>query len=211
MNDLKTARWAVNDTKTMLAAAEKTNLASLKRPGDKGTIKKTSSGKFQPQLFIKELNTQRALGSCDTVEEAAEMLAEANDKLKRKEAVFTAPLKKQAKHGSVRCPCPPSALHISIQPLTLTMLTTLHLVLQASMTAEERELMVEAEAIKAAQKTAKEILGFPKEEKKKQVKKVQDRAAAPSNGAVGLPQQKRAPEGGMARWLARSAVQGCAV
>ena len=207
MNDLKTARWAVNDTKTMSAAAEKTNLASLKRPGDKGTIKKTSSGKFQPQLFIKELNTQRALGSCDTAEEAAEMLAEANDKLKRKEAIFTAPVKKQAKHGSVRRPCPPSALHISTRALTLTMLTTLHLVLQASMTAEERELMEEAEAIKAAQKTAKEILG----KKKKRVKKVQDRAAAPSNGAVGLPQQKRAPEGGMARWLARSAVQGCAV
>jgi hypothetical protein len=45
----------------------------------KGSIKKTSSGKFQPQLFIKELNTQRALGSCDTAEEAAEMLAEANE------------------------------------------------------------------------------------------------------------------------------------
>ena len=207
MNDLKTARWAVNDTKTMPAAAEKTNLASLKRLGDKGTVKKTSSGKFQPQLFIKELNTQRALGSCDTAEEAAEMLAEANDKLKRKEAIFTAPVKKQAKHGSVRRPCQPSALHISTRALTLTMLTTLHLVLQASMTAEERELMEEAEAIKAAQKTAKEILG----KKKKRVKKVQDRAAAPSNGAVGLPQQKRAPEGGMARWLARSAVQGCAV
>ena len=211
MNDLKTARRAVNKTKTMSAAAEKTNLASLKRPGDKGTIKKTSSGKFQPQLFIKELNTQRELGSCDTAEEAAEKLAEANDKLKRKEVIFTAPVKKQAKHGSVRRPCPPSALHISTRALTLTMLTTLHLVLQASMTAEERELMEEAEAIKAAQKTAKEILGFPKEEKKKRVKKVQDRAAAPSNGAVGLPQQKRAPEGGMARWLARSAVQGCAV
>ena len=134
-------------------------------------------------------------------------MAEANDKLKRKEAIFTAPVKKQAKHGSVRRPCPPSALHISTRALTLTMLTTLHLVLQASMTAEERELMEEAEAIKAAQKTAKEILG----KKKKRVKKVQDRAAAPSNGAVGLPQQKRAPEGGMARWLARSAVQGCAV
>ena len=123
MNDLKTARRAVNKTKTMSAAAEKTNLASLKRPGDKGTIKKTSSGKFQPQLFIKELNTQRALGSCDTAEEAAEKLAEANDKLKRKEAVFTAPLKKQAKHGSVRRPCPPSALHISTRALTLTTLT----------------------------------------------------------------------------------------
>ena len=90
------------------------------------------------------------------------------------------PVRQQAKHGTVRCTCPPSALHISIRALTLTTLTTLHLVLQASMTAEERELMEEAEAIKAAQKTAKEILGFPKEEKKKQVKKVQDRAAAPS-------------------------------
>ena len=88
------------------------------------------------------------------------------------------------------------------------MLTTLHLVLQASMTAEERELMEEAEAIKAAQKTAKEILGFPKEEMKKQVKKVQDRAAAPSNGAVGPLERKQAPQGPMARWLARTAVQG---
>ena len=77
MNDLKGPAAAVNDTKGMAGAAQKTKPASLKRPGDKGTIKKTSSGKFQPQLFIKELNTQRALGSCDTVEEAAEMLAEA--------------------------------------------------------------------------------------------------------------------------------------
>ena len=73
------------------------------------------------------------------------------------------PVRQQAKHGTVRCTCPPSALHISIRALTLTTLTTLH---QASITAEERELMEEAEAIKAAQKTAKEILGFPKEEKK---------------------------------------------
>ena len=195
----------------MPAAAEKTNLASLKRPGDKGTIKKTSSGKFQPQLFIKELNTQRALGSCDTAEEAAEKLAEANDKLKRKEAIFTAPVKKQAKHGSVRCPFPPSALHIGTRALTLTTLTTLRLVLQASLTAEERELMEEAEAIKAAQRTAKEILGFPQEETKKKVNKAQDKITAPSNRVSGPPQQKRAPEGGMARWLARSAVQGCAV
>ena len=85
MKDLKTARWAVNDTKTMPAAAEKTNLASLKRPGDKGTIKKTSSGKFQPQLFINELNTQRALGSYETAEEAAAVLAAANDKMKNKQ------------------------------------------------------------------------------------------------------------------------------
>ena len=138
-------------------------------------------------------------------------MAEANDKLKRKEAIFTAPVKKQAKHGSVRRPCPPSALHISTRALTLTTLTTLRLVLQASMTAEERELMEEAEAIKAAQRTAKEILGFPQEETKKKVNKAQDKITAPSNRVSGPPQQKRAPEGGMARWLARSAVQGCAV
>ena len=41
------------------------------------------------------------------------------------------------------------------------------------MTAEERELMEEAEAIKAAQETAKEIFGFPQEETKKQVNKAQ--------------------------------------
>ena len=51
----------------------------MKRAGDKGSIKKTTSGKFQPQLFIKELNTQRALGSYETVEEAAAVLATAND------------------------------------------------------------------------------------------------------------------------------------
>jgi hypothetical protein len=67
VNDPKEAASAV----TMPAAAKKTNLASLK---------KISSGKFQPQLFIKELNTQRALGSCDTAEEAAEKLAEANQR-----------------------------------------------------------------------------------------------------------------------------------
>ena len=58
---------------------------------------------------------------------------------------------------------------------------TLRLVLQASMTAEERELMEEAEAIKAAQRTAKEILGFQQEETKKKVNKAQDKITAPSN------------------------------
>ena len=62
-----------------VAAGRKSSLAALKRPGDKGSIKKTTSGKFQPQLFIKELNTQRALGSYETVEEAAAVLATAND------------------------------------------------------------------------------------------------------------------------------------
>ena len=108
----------------MAAAGRKSDLAALKRPGDKGTIKRTTSGKFQPQIYVKELGRQRDLGSCDTAEEAAEKLAEANDKLKRKEAVFTAPVKKQAKHGSVRCPCPPSALHIGTRALMLTTLTT---------------------------------------------------------------------------------------
>ena len=56
-------------------------------------------------LYVKELGRQRDLGSCDTAEEAAAVLAAANDKLKRKEAVWEAPVKKQAKHGSVRCAC----------------------------------------------------------------------------------------------------------
>ena len=48
-----------------------------------------------------------------------------------------------------------------IRALTLT---TLRLVLQASMTAEEGELVEEAEAIKAAQRTAKQgDLWHPKE------------------------------------------------
>ena len=116
-------------------------------------------------------------------------------------------MKKQAKHGSVRCPCPPSALHIGTRALTLTTLTMLRLVLQTSMTAEERELMEEMEAIKAAQKTAKELFGFTTE-KMTQVNKVQEKAAAPSNEAGGSLERKKAPEGPMARWLARSAVQG---
>ena len=41
MNDLKGPAAAVNDTKGMAGAAQKTKPASLKRPGDKGTIKKT--------------------------------------------------------------------------------------------------------------------------------------------------------------------------
>ena len=101
MNDLKGPAAAVNDTKGMAGAAQKTKPASLKRPGDKGTIKKTSSGKFQPQLFINELNTQRALGSYETAEEAAAVLAAANDKMKKKESVFMVPVKQQAKHGTV--------------------------------------------------------------------------------------------------------------
>ena len=58
----------------------KSELAALKRPGDKGTIKKTKSGKFQPQIFIIESGGQRALGSFSTAEEAAAALAAANDK-----------------------------------------------------------------------------------------------------------------------------------
>jgi hypothetical protein len=58
-----------------------------------------TSGKFQPQLFIKELNTQRALGSYETVEEAAAVLATANDKMKpNKESVFVmVPVRQQAR------------------------------------------------------------------------------------------------------------------
>ena len=157
MNDLKGPAAAVNDTKGMAGAAQKTKPASLKRPGDKGTIKKTSSGKFQPQLFINELNTQRALGSYETAEEAAAVLAAANDKMKNKESVFMVPVRQQAKHGTVRCTCPHSALHIHSQALnvlnalTVSLLSLYHCMSQASMSAEERELMEEEQAIKAAQ------------------------------------------------------------
>ena len=74
------------------------------------------------------------------------------------------------------------------------------------MTAEERELMEEAEAIKAAQETAKEIFGFPQEETKKQVNKAQEQVAAPSNGVSGPPEQK----GPRRRaWRAGWRVQAC--
>ena len=94
----------MNDPKGMAAAAHKTTLASLKRPGDKGTIKRTASGKFQPQLFIKELNTQRALGSCDTAEEAARAVAAALAKRKRGEEVREKPKQQRATRGMVRRP-----------------------------------------------------------------------------------------------------------
>ena len=72
------------------------------------------------------------------------------------------------------------------------------------MSAEERELMEEMEAIKEAQKAAKELFGVPKEK----VNKVQEKAAPPSNEAGGPLERKKAPEGLMARWLARTGVQG---
>ena len=49
------------------------------------------------------------------------------------------------------------------------------------MSAEERELMEEEQAIKAAQKTAKEIFGFPRETSV-QVTKAQANPAAGSKG-----------------------------
>ena len=61
VNDLKRA---VNDPKRMPAAAEMREDESgvAEASGRQGhDQEETSSGKFQPQLFIKELNTQRAL------------------------------------------------------------------------------------------------------------------------------------------------------
>ena len=83
----------------------KSELAALKRPGgDKGTIKKTKSGKFQPQIFIIESGGQRALGGFSTAEEAAAALASANDKMKKKEPVFDAPVQTLRRgRGTVRC------------------------------------------------------------------------------------------------------------
>ena len=77
------------------------------------------------------------------------------------------------------------------------------------MSAEERELMEEVQAIKAAQKTAKEIFGF-NTEKRIPVNKAKGKAMAGSKSASGCVEQSKAPEGSIARWLARAAVQGCA-
>ena len=96
----------------MAGRGRKSELAALKRPGDKGTIKKTKSGKFQPQIFVNSSGGQRALGSFATAEEAAAVLAAANDKLKNDEPIWDEPVKKQAAHGPVRCPRPHSALHM---------------------------------------------------------------------------------------------------
>ena len=75
----------------MAATTKKKDLAALKRVGDKGTITKTKSGKYQPQVVVKELGRQWALGSCKTAEEAVEKLAAANEKIKNNEPVFLVP------------------------------------------------------------------------------------------------------------------------
>ena len=47
--------------KGVAAAGRKSDLAALKRPGDKGDDqKRTTSGKFQPQIYVKELGMQAA-------------------------------------------------------------------------------------------------------------------------------------------------------
>ena len=50
--------------------------SSKARSGFKG-VKVTTSGKFQPQIFLKETGGQRALGTFDSAEEAARELARA--------------------------------------------------------------------------------------------------------------------------------------
>ena len=96
----------------------------LKRPGDKGCIKKTKSGEFQPQIYDKELDKQRALGSFETAKEAAAKLAAANDKMKANEPVFAKFTmrnggKPHQKRGTVSCTYP---LHSgpAREPTTLT-------------------------------------------------------------------------------------------
>ena len=78
------------------------------------------------------------------------------------------------------------------------------------MSAEERELIEEEQAIKAAQKTAKEIFGFPRETSV-QVTKAQANPAAGSKGRGCSSRPSGPTEGPMARWLARAAVQDDAV
>ena len=81
MNDLKESERSEGSAVTMPAAAEKTNLASLKRPGDKGTIKKRPAAASSSRSSSSRSSTRSGrscgqLGSCDTAEEAAEKLAE---------------------------------------------------------------------------------------------------------------------------------------
>ena len=46
----------------MAATSRESDLAVLKRPGDKGCIKKTKSGMFQPQIYDKELDKAAGAG-----------------------------------------------------------------------------------------------------------------------------------------------------
>ena len=89
-------------TAVRLQVIMKHNLASLKRPGDKGCIKMTKNGKFQPQLFDSKRNKQRALGSFTTGEAAALALAAANDKIKAGQPIWEDPVLEKAERGMVR-------------------------------------------------------------------------------------------------------------
>ena len=76
------------------------------------------------------------------------------------------------------------------------------------MSAEERELMEEVEAIKEAQMVAREVFEVPKEKHPREAKQAQGKASACSKGRGGNSKPSGPTEGPMARWLARAAVQG---
>lgn len=63
-------------------------------------VKITTSGKYQPQIFVKELGKQRQLGSYETAEEAAQVLARA----KEYGPGWNRPIRKRAERDTVRCP-----------------------------------------------------------------------------------------------------------
>ena len=69
-------------------------------------------------------------------------------------------------------------------------------------------LVEEEEAIKEAQRMAREVFELPKEKHPRDAEKAQGKALACSKGRGGNSKPSGPTEGPMARWLARAAVQG---
>lgn len=82
--------------------------------------------------------------------------------------------------------------------------------LQASLPAEQRELLEESDAIQAAQARARKYK-HKKQELRGEVTKAQGKRAMGSNGRGGRSSVCGPSQGPMARWLARACVQGDAL
>ena len=83
--------------------AEPINIEALRssieqNPASSATVKVSTSGKFQAQLFVKAENRQRGLGTFEAAEEAAVAVARA----KRAGQNWAGPTAKRAQRGTVR-------------------------------------------------------------------------------------------------------------
>ena len=95
----------VEPPKRMASAEPEPDLEPLRSANNKSGflgVKVTSSGKYQPQIWAKELGGQRGIGSFDTPEEAALARTRAN----KDKPGWSAPVKKRAARDTVRCPAP---------------------------------------------------------------------------------------------------------